>query len=200
MERPPSRPVFAHSQRVAEPIVEWGPLRRDGWAAMPSHRAKTLFIRLPLPPPPTHRTPTLNSGVCMLWFCFCASVPPFILSEHSDTHWFSVLMPVSHPSRAGSSCPHIYPLPLCCPALRGDVTDRNKVPFGSICHRGADLPLRIMRLWWDLTATPAEPPIKGERKVPDQCAAVRGASGPPSQLLYFCGSFAFDLFFVCLFF
>lgn len=108
-------------------------------------RSQNFIYKSPALPLPRLIAPRLSTrGVCMLWFCFCASVPPFILSEHTHT-LVSVLMPVSHPSRAGSSCPHIYPLPLCCPARRGDVTDSNKVPFGSICHRGADLPLRIMR-------------------------------------------------------
>lgn len=178
-----------------------GPLRRDDWTATASRGAKTLFIRVPHPPPPTHRTPSLNSRclhAMVLFLCICASFHFVRTLTHTHT-LVSVLMPVSHPSRAGSSCPHIYPLPLCCPARRGDVTDSNKVPFGSICHRGADLPLRIMRPWWDLTATPAEPLIIVELKVPDQCAAVRDTSGPPLQLLYFSGSFVFDHFCAGLF-
>lgn len=51
-----------------------------------------------------------------------------------------------------------------------------------------------------MTVTPAEPLIKGKLKAGDQCAAVRDASGPPWQSMYFSGSFVFDrlVFFVLL--
>lgn len=117
--------------------------------------------------------------------------------QHTHTHTLvSVLMPVSLPSRAGPSCPRICPLPLCRPVRHGDVTDGNELPFGSICHRGRPSVAHyaaLMRADSDPPPPlPAEPLIKAELRVPDQCAAVRGASGPPSQLLSFYESFVFD--------
>lgn len=119
--------------------------------------------------------------------------------QHTHTHILvSVLMPVSLPSRADPSCPRICPLPLCRPARHGDVPDGNEVPFGSICHRGRPSVAHYAALMRaDSTPPPTEPLIKAELRVPDQCAAVRGASGPPSHLLSFSGPFVFDRFFKC---